>query len=109
MERLHRSWPVGALGVFDLLGAHQRIDYQGINQSALTCTARLERMNDSLRKQGFEYPRTPFREVAWSMLNQELSIVRASICSRVKSLEWVKNPALFHAFSSLSFFVFEAS
>jgi hypothetical protein len=48
-------------------------------------------------------------KVAWSMLNQELSIVRASICSRVKNLEWVKNPALFHAFSSLSFFLFEAS
>ncbi len=43
------------------------------------------------------------------MLDQELSIVRASICSRAKSLEWVKNPALFHAFFSLSFFVFEAS
>src|SRR5260370_37365693 len=55
------------------------------------------------------YPRTAFGEVAWSMLNQELSIVRARICSGAKSQEWVKKPALFHAFSSLSFFVFEAS
>ena len=38
-----------------------------------------------------------------------MSIVRARICSSAKSLEWVTNPALFHAFSSLSFFVFEAS
>jgi hypothetical protein len=49
------------------------------------------------------------KEIVWSMLNQELSIVGTCICSRAKSLEWLKNPASFRAFSSLSFFVFEAS
>jgi hypothetical protein len=54
------------------------------------------------------YPRAAFGEVAWSVLNQELSIARASICSRAKSLECFKNPVSFHAFSLLSLFVFEA-